>query len=124
MPATLSAIDDLAPVEPDCWGAAGDDGTRDDAGPLPLGGHRRELSDRPAGVPAYCRLARRLAAPDRRGDPVDLLGPCWALRQPQCPAYGTPVRLAPRVQAAVRCRAVHPLHRPLCRAGSPPQVWP
>src|SRR5438270_626402 len=48
MPATLSAIDDLAPVEPDCWGAAGDDGTRDDAGPLPLGGHRRELSDRPA----------------------------------------------------------------------------
>src|SRR5256714_2399912 len=38
MPATLSAIDDLAPVEPDCCGAAGDDGTRDDAGPLPLGG--------------------------------------------------------------------------------------
>src|SRR5262245_13915691 len=37
MLATLSTIDDLAPIEPDCFGAASDDGTGDDAGHLPLG---------------------------------------------------------------------------------------
>src|SRR6266699_4932208 len=82
---------------------------------------RRDLD---AGVRAYCRLARRLAASDRWGHPVDLLGARRALRQPPRPADGAAEPSAPDFQAAVRCRAVRPRLRPLCRAGSPPQVWP
>src|SRR5262249_35988406 len=37
-----------APVESDCFGSAGNDGTGDDVGYLPLGRHRRQLSHRPA----------------------------------------------------------------------------
>ena len=55
---------------------------------------------------------------------VDLRGAGRALWQPQRPADGAAVQLAPDFQAAVRCGAVLPLHRPLCRAGSPSQVWP
>src|SRR5712691_4785142 len=48
MPATLCALDDPAPVEPDCWCAAGDDGPGHDAGHIALGRPRRQLSHRPA----------------------------------------------------------------------------
>src|SRR6266851_7578012 len=77
----------------------------------------------PVGVRADCRLARRLAAPDRRGDPVDLPGARRALRQPQRLADGTAEPSPPDFQAAVRCGVVLPLHWPLCRARSPSQVW-
>src|SRR2546426_12095784 len=35
-------------MQPYCCGSAGPDGTRDDVGPLPLGGSRRHFSDRAA----------------------------------------------------------------------------
>src|SRR2546426_2328073 len=72
---------------------------------------------------AYCRLARRLAATDRRVDPVDLLGARRALRQPQRPADGAAEPSAPDFQAAVRCGVVLPLRGALCRARPPSQVW-
>src|SRR5882672_4106368 len=37
-----------ASIQPYCGGAAGHDGTRHHVGPLPLGGSRRQLPDRPA----------------------------------------------------------------------------
>src|SRR4030095_10109760 len=45
MPPTPCHSNDAPPIEPYCGGAAGDDGTRDDVGHLPLGGPRRQLSD-------------------------------------------------------------------------------
>src|SRR5256712_13575223 len=73
---------------------------------------------------AYHRLARSLAAPDRRGGLLDLLGAGWALWQPQRLAYGPAEQPPPDFQAAVRCGTVLPLYRSLCRPGPPAQVWP
>ncbi len=48
MPPTPCDGDDPAPIQSDCVGHAGDDGTGHDAGHLPLGGQRRQLPHRPA----------------------------------------------------------------------------
>ena len=78
--------------------------------------------DRPAGVRAYCRRARRLAAPDRRGDPMDLRGARRALRPPPRPPEGAAEPSAPACHAAGRCGVVLPLCRALCRARPPSPV--
>src|SRR5712692_8001315 len=48
MPPTPCDIDHRPPIQPDCIGHAGDDGTGDDAGYLPLDRHRRQLPHCPA----------------------------------------------------------------------------
>src|SRR5439155_22000055 len=73
---------------------------------------------------AYHRLARSLAAPDRRGGLLDLRSAARALWQPQRLADGAAEPPTPDFQAAVRCRTVLSLYRSLCWTGPPPQVWP
>src|SRR5205823_7264473 len=48
MPPIRCASDNSPSMQPYCCGSDGHDGTRDDVGHLPLGGPRRQLSDRAA----------------------------------------------------------------------------
>src|SRR5712691_26905 len=81
--------------------------------------HTQSRRNLHAGIIAYYRLARRLAAPDRRGGLLDLLGAGRALWQPQRLADDAAAQPAPDFQAAVRCGTVLSLHWPLCWAGPP-----
>src|SRR6266850_3356833 len=58
MPPTLCDSDDLTSLQPDCVGHARDDGTGDDAGPLPLGRNGREQSSTPKPRHRYAWLRR------------------------------------------------------------------
>ena len=63
--------------------------------------HTQSRRDLHAGVTASYRLARRLAAPDRRGGLLDLRGAGRALWQPQRLADGAAAPPAPDFQAPV-----------------------
>src|SRR5947209_3708831 len=65
--------------------------------------HPQSRRDLYAGVMAYHRLARSLAAPDRRGGLLDLRSAGRALWQPQRLADGPAEPPTPDFQAAVRC---------------------
>jgi hypothetical protein len=52
----------------------------------PKGKNKPKLMSRTRRVRAYHRHARRLADPDRRGGPADLLRPGWALGNHNAPA--------------------------------------
>ena len=79
--------------------------------------HSQSRSHAHARVSAHQRHARRLAATDRWGYPVDLLGPGRALWQPQRPAHGPTVSPAPDFQAALRRSLYFPYDGPYAGRG-------